>query len=325
MAKEFKFSCPNCGQHLSAEDNMAGLEAECPTCTTTLVIPKPEQAGLEDLQVPVDRIASDIAEDVLTDSSRTDRLPSGRAPRGFENLSAPPTVAGPRRRLSSRTKWTLVGVAGVIVVFSFVGGIQYWVIKQVFAGARPNPPVPSSRSPQASTSRRHQSTARDRTARRTKELWDEMRRIQNNLQTADSEPLASFQTATTGLAQLNVDYADPALVSHIRGYINIFGRFLHTAREYTNARNRLTGDVDAAAQLGAALGSTDSRDPRGSALGGALLFGMLGAGFAEVEAQEIDAKYEPVIQGLRSEMVSLGTRQYELARMLSGRYNLPFN
>ena len=34
----FKFSCPHCGQHLSAMDSFAGLEANCPTCNGKFIV-----------------------------------------------------------------------------------------------------------------------------------------------------------------------------------------------------------------------------------------------------------------------------------------------
>src|ERR1043166_256174 len=37
---EFKFSCAQCGQHLSADDSWVGRQIQCPSCQTTLVIPQ---------------------------------------------------------------------------------------------------------------------------------------------------------------------------------------------------------------------------------------------------------------------------------------------
>jgi DNA-directed RNA polymerase subunit RPC12/RpoP len=36
---EFKFSCPNCDQHLQCDDAQAGTELACPTCEQMLVVP----------------------------------------------------------------------------------------------------------------------------------------------------------------------------------------------------------------------------------------------------------------------------------------------
>jgi len=36
---DIKFSCPHCGQHISAEPNYAGMEIGCPACKGSLVVP----------------------------------------------------------------------------------------------------------------------------------------------------------------------------------------------------------------------------------------------------------------------------------------------
>ena len=36
---EFKFSCPQCGQHLSGNEQWSGHQIQCPTCATTLTVP----------------------------------------------------------------------------------------------------------------------------------------------------------------------------------------------------------------------------------------------------------------------------------------------
>jgi hypothetical protein len=41
---EFKFSCPNCGQHLRAEMDSVGVEHLCPACHAGLVVPNPKSA-----------------------------------------------------------------------------------------------------------------------------------------------------------------------------------------------------------------------------------------------------------------------------------------
>lgn len=37
---EFKFSCPQCGQHLSGNEHWSGHQIQCPTCATTLTVPQ---------------------------------------------------------------------------------------------------------------------------------------------------------------------------------------------------------------------------------------------------------------------------------------------
>lgn len=41
---EFKFSCPNCGQHLRAEMDSVGVEYHCPACQAEFIVPNPKSA-----------------------------------------------------------------------------------------------------------------------------------------------------------------------------------------------------------------------------------------------------------------------------------------
>jgi hypothetical protein len=36
---EIKFSCPQCGQHISGNEQWSGHQIQCPTCATTLTVP----------------------------------------------------------------------------------------------------------------------------------------------------------------------------------------------------------------------------------------------------------------------------------------------
>src|SRR4051812_23730031 len=37
---EFKFSCPNCNQHIQCNDAYCGLQIICPTCKNQIVVPQ---------------------------------------------------------------------------------------------------------------------------------------------------------------------------------------------------------------------------------------------------------------------------------------------
>ena len=39
---EFRFSCPQCGQHILGDTQWSGREINCPACQQTLVVPSPE-------------------------------------------------------------------------------------------------------------------------------------------------------------------------------------------------------------------------------------------------------------------------------------------
>ena len=40
----FKFACPVCGQHITAESGNAGAHIECPTCFKKLLVPQSPSA-----------------------------------------------------------------------------------------------------------------------------------------------------------------------------------------------------------------------------------------------------------------------------------------
>ncbi len=42
---EFKFACPVCGQHITADSSNSGTQLECPTCFRKIVIPQAPAAG----------------------------------------------------------------------------------------------------------------------------------------------------------------------------------------------------------------------------------------------------------------------------------------
>src|SRR6266446_9700702 len=42
---EFKFACPVCGQHITADSSTGGAQIQCPTCFQKIVVPQPPVAG----------------------------------------------------------------------------------------------------------------------------------------------------------------------------------------------------------------------------------------------------------------------------------------
>src|SRR5712672_2412427 len=42
---EFKFACPVCGQHITADSSTSGGQLECPTCFRKIVVPQAPTAG----------------------------------------------------------------------------------------------------------------------------------------------------------------------------------------------------------------------------------------------------------------------------------------
>lgn len=42
---EFKFACPNCGQHITADTSASGGQLECPTCFRKIIVPQAPESG----------------------------------------------------------------------------------------------------------------------------------------------------------------------------------------------------------------------------------------------------------------------------------------
>ena len=46
---EFKFACPVCGQHITADSSNSGTQITCPTCFQAMVVPQAPVAGSSNL------------------------------------------------------------------------------------------------------------------------------------------------------------------------------------------------------------------------------------------------------------------------------------
>src|ERR1041384_6087639 len=73
---EFKFACPVCGQHITADSTVAGTQLDCPTCFRKLIIPQ-APAGGSNLILSATQVA-------------TPRLPLTSEPQAANTKSARP-------------------------------------------------------------------------------------------------------------------------------------------------------------------------------------------------------------------------------------------
>lgn len=55
MSEDIKFSCPDCGQHLAAPDNMSGHTTKCPRCEKLVTVPGAEGRAETPIQQPAPR------------------------------------------------------------------------------------------------------------------------------------------------------------------------------------------------------------------------------------------------------------------------------
>jgi predicted DNA-binding antitoxin AbrB/MazE fold protein len=72
---EFKFSCPDCQQHLQCEEHMSGLQIQCPNCRHLIRIPAvPSRTP----QYSPDKIRAIYGNGIFRPEGRVD-LPDGAA------------------------------------------------------------------------------------------------------------------------------------------------------------------------------------------------------------------------------------------------------
>src|SRR5437867_5613902 len=45
IMSEFKFACPVCGQHITADSSTSGTQLDCPTCFQKLIVPQAPASG----------------------------------------------------------------------------------------------------------------------------------------------------------------------------------------------------------------------------------------------------------------------------------------
>src|SRR5438445_4653911 len=43
---DFKFACPDCGQHIVADESWGGSQMQCPACRCALIVPQQQTAAV---------------------------------------------------------------------------------------------------------------------------------------------------------------------------------------------------------------------------------------------------------------------------------------
>lgn len=71
---KFKFSCPNCDQHIEASWEHVGVHAVCPTCRNPLVVPAPELPQDAARAVSADRALDSMTENASGSESQVQRV-----------------------------------------------------------------------------------------------------------------------------------------------------------------------------------------------------------------------------------------------------------
>jgi len=127
-----KFSCPHCGQHIEAEENWAGIETNCPTCSQKLTIP---HASSEPPPTALPTFANSITKDPqarppiasITESTPMDRPASGvgelRTKEATRSSRAQPKSTEPLRTRFPIVYLCFLGAVKVVAIIMGVGGL----------------------------------------------------------------------------------------------------------------------------------------------------------------------------------------------------------
>lgn len=106
VMSEFKFACPVCGQHITADSSNSGTQITCPTCFQAIVVPQAPISGSSNL--------------ILSASQASKR-------RG----TAAGTDLQPIRR---RGKWSSLLATGLVLIVLFAGALAIYSIRDSLKG-----------------------------------------------------------------------------------------------------------------------------------------------------------------------------------------------
>ncbi len=103
----FKFACPVCGQHITADPGTSGKQIECPTCFQKIVVPQAPESGEAKFILSASQVGKPRP---LPAAAAADSLP---------------------RPISTGTKFSLAGIAFVILALAAGAGL-FVFRKQIF-------------------------------------------------------------------------------------------------------------------------------------------------------------------------------------------------
>jgi hypothetical protein len=114
---EFKFSCPQCGQHIQCDTGYSGMQINCPTCQQAIVVPQaPRTAAAPPAPPP--------PSPGLSTRQTTAAPAAGRRFAGAPN----PTGAPPPKPKSKALKTVLVITASIVVLAGLAAGVIWFGI-----------------------------------------------------------------------------------------------------------------------------------------------------------------------------------------------------
>ena len=141
---EIKFSCPQCGQHITGNEQWSGHQIQCPTCATTLTVPG---------AVPPPAAAAPVSKSLVPQPpvSQSPKLSAG-ATQVARSTAPGPT---PLRQLAARpprNSSPLLKYAVYAIVLAALGGAGYLYLPSLLskiqdsANSKPTQAAPASHS-----------------------------------------------------------------------------------------------------------------------------------------------------------------------------------
>jgi hypothetical protein len=144
---EIKFSCPQCGQHISGNEQWSGHQIQCPACATTLTVPG---------AVPPPTAAAPVPKSLVPQPpvSRAPKLSAGATQ--IARSTAPGSI--PIRQVAarpSRSSSLLLKYVVYAIVLAALGGAGYLYVPSLLskiqdsANSKPTQAAPASNSGEA--------------------------------------------------------------------------------------------------------------------------------------------------------------------------------
>lgn len=122
---EFKFSCPQCGQHLSGNEQWSGHQIQCPTCATTLTVPGVLPPPASAAPVPKSLVPQPPA-------AHGARLAAGATQVARASNPGPTPLSQPAKR-PPRSQGNLLKYAIYAIVLAALGGAGYLYVPSLIS------------------------------------------------------------------------------------------------------------------------------------------------------------------------------------------------
>ena len=143
LMAEIKFSCPQCGQHVSGNDQWAGHQIQCPACAATITVP---QAAAASAAAAAPAHQSLVPQPPASHGARL----SAGATQVKRSATPGPMPSRPNPARPPRTNSPLLKYAVYAVVLAALGGAGYMVVPSMIskiqdsANSKPTQAEPAS-------------------------------------------------------------------------------------------------------------------------------------------------------------------------------------